>query len=115
MGAVELEADPLDAILGDAGRTNASLREVEETVDRAGLVLAQTPQVFDAALLRRAYAQDDLSSTDDASLVARLGEPVVVVEGDRRNIKITVPEDVELARAVLGASGPSRRPAHKRF
>lgn len=112
---VEKEIDPLDAILGDAGKPNTAVRTVEATIDRAGLMAIQTPQVFNAALLRRAYAQNDLASTDDASLVEKLGEQVVVVEGDPRNIKITRPADLHTARLILGLSAPREREAHKRF
>ncbi len=112
---VDEEVDPLDAILGGAGKDNSSLRKVEETVPRENLVLVQTPQVFALDLIRRAYGQDDLTSTDDASLVERLGEPVVTVEGDARNIKITRPGDLELARKILGLGAPKERAAHKRF
>jgi len=75
----------------------------------------QTPQVFESGLLRRAYDQTDLSSTDDAGLVERLGERVVVVEGDVRNLKITRPADLELARAVIGVRAPEGRPMNKKF
>ncbi len=109
------DVDPLDAILGDAGKLNTRVREVESTVDRARLVCVQTPQMFRAELLRRAYAQGDLTSTDDAQLVERLGEPVTVVEGDPRNLKITRPVDLTLARAILGVREPEGRAAHKRF
>ena len=109
------EDDPLDAILGGAGKANRSMRRVSETIPRTGLVLVQTPQMFSASLLRRAYAQQDLTSTDDASLVERLGEVVTVVEGDPRNIKITLPKDLALARSILGVRTPSERPTHKRF
>ena len=61
----------------------------------------QTPQVFDADLLREAYRQDDLASTDDAGLVVRLGRPVVIAPGDARNIKITTPSDLVVAEAIL--------------
>jgi len=108
-------ADPIDAILGGAGRANEGARVVEATVDRAGLVAVQTPQVFAAGLLRRAYAQEDLSSTDDASLVERLGEEVVVVEGDPGNIKLTAPRELALLRAVMGIGASAGRAAHKRF
>lgn len=111
----DADVDPLDAILGDAGKSNSTVRRVEETVPRENIVLAQTPQVFTLALLRRAYAQNDLESTDDAQLVERLGEPVTVVEGDARNIKITRPSDIDLARRILGAKGPSERPSHLKF
>jgi len=71
-------------------------------VPRDGLCQIQTPQVFDAALLRRAYATVDLAgTTDDASVVERLGETVLVVEGDARNIKITAEEDLQLVRALM--------------
>jgi len=69
-------------------------------VDRRGLYAMQTPQGFEADLLRRAYAQDDLVSTDDAGLVERLGEAVVLVEGDARNLKITRPTDLVIARSI---------------
>lgn len=110
----EDNADPLAAILG-AESKGPGLRAVEETLDRSHVVTVQTPQVFEAGLLRRAYEQADLSSTDDAGLVERLGEPVVVVEGDPANLKLTTPIDLKLARAILGVRGPSDRPAHKRF
>jgi len=114
-GSHATEEDPLDAILGGAGKTNASVREVVETVSRDGLIAVQTPQVFEAGLLRRAYEQSDLSSTDDAGLVERLGERVTVVEGDPLNIKITVPADLLIARATIGAKGSKDRASHKRF
>jgi 2-C-methyl-D-erythritol 4-phosphate cytidylyltransferase len=103
------------AILGETSEAKKPLRIVSETVDRAGLVLVQTPQVFEVALLRRAYAQQDLASTDDAALVERLGERVVVVDGDASNIKITRPGDLSLARSILGLREPEGRPVHKRF
>ncbi len=111
----DVGADPLAAILGPGAGSKSTLHEISETLDRAGLVLAQTPQVFARALLVRAYAQDDLTSTDDASLVERLGERVVTVEGDVRNIKITTPADVPLVRAILGFKGPAQRATHKKF
>lgn len=108
--------DPLAAILGaDAGKPKPPRRRVSQTLDRAGLVLVQTPQVFEAGLLRRAYAQPDLSSTDDAGLVEQLGEPVLIVEGDPRCMKITTPHDRTLLAAMLGLSAPQSRAAHKRF
>jgi len=115
LGKADADVDPLDAILGDAGKANVQVRTVEETVSRDRLVLVQTPQVFKADLLRRAYAQDDLSSTDDAGLVERLGETVVVVEGEPRNIKITRPDDLKMATAILGLRPAKERAPHKRF
>lgn len=107
--------DPIAAILGEGGSKKKLGRKVETTVDRSGLVAVQTPQLFEAGLLRRAYAQQDLASTDDAQLVERLGELVVVVPGEPTNIKITRPADVVLARAILGYRAPEGRPTHKKF
>ena len=62
------------------------------------------PQIFAAESLRRAYAQaaaDGFLGTDDASLVERLGERVVVFEGPRDNIKVTVAEDLLFVEAAL--------------
>jgi 2-C-methyl-D-erythritol 4-phosphate cytidylyltransferase len=105
-----------DAILGDVGKTVVRSQRVIETIDRTNLHVAQTPQVFAADLLRRAYAQDDLSgATDDASLVERLGETVHAVSGEVRNFKITTPDDLKLMRAALNLKPPAERPTHKRF
>lgn len=108
------DADPLAAILG-AAPTAPRPRSVVSTLDRRSLFAIQTPQVFSAELLRRAYAQADLDSTDDAGLVERLGEPVVIVPGDPRNLKITHPGDMPIARAILGLKPQAEREAHKRF
>jgi 2-C-methyl-D-erythritol 4-phosphate cytidylyltransferase len=70
------------------------------TVDRDGLVTVQTPQAFDAATLRRAH-RDSGEATDDAGLLEQLGESVCTVVGDPRNVKVTRPEDLELAAALL--------------
>lgn len=107
------DADPLARILG-AGEARP-MREVEGTIDREGLVGVQTPQVFEKALLERAYAQDDLTSTDDASLVERLGERVVTVDGEARNMKLTRAEDLPILRAVMGVEAPRGRASHKKF
>lgn len=105
-----------DAILGEGTRVAIPAHPVVETIDRSNLVEVQTPQVFDAALLRRAYSQPDLSgATDDASLVERLGEKVYTVQGDVRNLKITTRADLSLMRAILGVAPPAERPVHKRF
>lgn len=110
----ETDADPLAAILGGPAKKEVA-RAVVETVDRTNLVAVQTPQVFEIGLLRRAYGQADLSSTDDAQLVERLGERVAVVRGEATNIKITRPSDLHLARQILGLKPPQERPTHKRF
>lgn len=72
------------------------------TPERAGLRAVQTPQGFDADLLRRAYQRfGDSPVTDDASLVENLGTPVHTVAGDTLAFKITTPLDLRLALAVL--------------
>lgn len=115
----QAEDDPLaDLVLGDAGRTTVDVHPVTETVDRRGLYEIQTPQVFAADVLRRAYAQDAIDdATDDATLVERLGEEVVVVEGDPRAMKITTPADLSLLRAMLSAKAapPTDRPVGRAF
>jgi len=100
-------ADPLDDILGSAGKPQFTARPIIETVDRSDLMLAQTPQVFEKQLLGDAYAQvaeGKISAdgiTDDASLIELLGQTVYVVEGESTNIKITRPADVELVVALM--------------
>ncbi|MBX3367993.1 MAG: 2-C-methyl-D-erythritol 4-phosphate cytidylyltransferase [Phycisphaeraceae bacterium] len=109
--------DPFAVILSEgasAAQGTAYLR-VEQTIDRTRLVMVQTPQVFERGLIVRAYAQDDLSSTDDAGLVERLGERVITVPGEARNIKITRPSDLALCRNILGVREPESRATHKRF
>lgn len=99
----EEEDSIADAILGDLSEsTKIRGRRVLETIPRAGLVAVQTPQVFRAELLRRAYAQGSLDgATDDAMLVERLGVTVIAVDGDPRNIKVTTPADLAMVRALL--------------
>jgi 2-C-methyl-D-erythritol 4-phosphate cytidylyltransferase len=77
---------------------------VQKTPDRKSLWQVQTPQVFRAVLLKKAYAcaaEQHYAGTDDASLVERLGESVKIVRGSRCNIKITYPQDLELAAFLL--------------
>jgi len=74
--------------------------EVAETLDRRHLVAVQTPQAFDAAALRKAHAGRP-EATDDAALVEAVGGRVVVVPGDVHNLKITNPEDLLVAEALL--------------
>jgi 2-C-methyl-D-erythritol 4-phosphate cytidylyltransferase len=74
---------------------------VEETLDREGLWLIQTPQAFRREILQEAHdkaRRDGYVGTDDAVLVERLGVPVAVVPGSARNLKITTPADLATAR-----------------
>lgn len=71
-------------------------------VPRSALRIVQTPQTFSAALLRRAYEQPFSDKfTDDASVVEALGAKITLVEGERRNIKLTTPEDMLIAERLL--------------
>ena len=71
-------------------------------LDRSRLVAVQTPQTFDAMMLKRAYAADyDPTFTDDASVVERAGFAIHLVAGDPCNIKITHPGDIEVAETLL--------------
>ena len=88
---------------------------VTQTLDRAKLHAAQTPQAFRLRMLRRVYAASEKvlrAATDDASLVENAGGRVVVVAGEKTNIKLTTPEDLILAEAILLArEGDERRGA----
>ena len=71
-------------------------------VPRSALRIVQTPQTFSAELLRRAYEQPFSDKfTDDASVVEALGAKITLVEGERRNIKLTTPEDMLIAERLL--------------
>jgi 2-C-methyl-D-erythritol 4-phosphate cytidylyltransferase len=76
---------------------------VRTTVSRDGLWLAQTPQAFRRELLLRAHDSTDVDATDDAALIEWLGEPVRLVMGSARNVKVTSPEDLALVEALLKA------------
>ncbi len=77
---------------------------IVETVPRADLWQAQTPQTFRRELLLRAYAQrKGFQATDEAQLVERLGEPVHIVECPAMNLKITTQEDFRMAEVLLDA------------
>jgi 2-C-methyl-D-erythritol 4-phosphate cytidylyltransferase len=81
---------------------------IVDTPDRRRLWTAQTPQAFPAGVLRDAHARaaaERITATDDATLVARWGTPVVVVPGAAENIKITTPVDVTIAEALLARRG----------
>jgi len=83
-----------------------SIRKVSnqknESIDRNTLVAIQTPQTFQVAIIKRAFKQDYQDSfTDDASVVNAMQEPVYLIEGERYNIKITTPEDLIIAEALL--------------
>ena len=73
-----------------------------EEIDRSRVWCAQTPQLFRSEDIRAAYAQAyDTAFTDDASVAARYGIPLSYIEGERYNLKITTPEDLQLAASIL--------------
>jgi 2-C-methyl-D-erythritol 4-phosphate cytidylyltransferase len=109
----------VEQVIADAAKSGASIvgivpvdtvkqvhkNKIRSTLPREHLVLAQTPQVFRLPLLKQAFAaarSDTFTGTDEASLVERLEQvEVTVVQGSDRNIKITKPTDMELARLFL--------------
>jgi len=115
-----IEKDVIEKVISEARETGAAIvgivpvdtvkqvhrNKVRATLPRERLVLTQTPQVFRLDLLRRAFEkakQDLFVGTDESSLVERLEQvEVSVVLGTDRNIKITKPSDMELARLYLG-------------
>ena len=77
---------------------------IANTIERNGVWQAQTPQAFEYDLITRAHekARDEgFIASDDALLVERLGNKVKIVKGDRNNLKITTPEDLQTAQAML--------------
>jgi 2-C-methyl-D-erythritol 4-phosphate cytidylyltransferase len=89
-----------------AVRLKESIRMTDQdttrAVDRSRFRLIQTPQTFDLSLIRKAYQQkEDATMTDDASVAERAGFSISLFEGSYENIKITTPEDLVVAEALL--------------
>ena len=96
-------ASAAQRVVGTVKRTNKK-GSVTGTVDRENLWEAQTPQVFHVALYAAALQRaerDSWDATDDNAMVERLGQRVQLVECSKENIKITTPEDLRLATAIL--------------
>jgi 2-C-methyl-D-erythritol 4-phosphate cytidylyltransferase len=86
---------------------------ITATIPRERIVLAQTPQAFSYALLRDSFRlaqRDGVTASDEAALVERFGHEVFVVVGSERNLKITRPADMELARFYLEQERQKRQP-----
>ncbi len=84
---------------------------IAATIDRAGLWQAQTPQVARFSLLQEALQRataDDFTGTDEAALLERQGQPVALVRGDAANLKVTHPDDLLLAEALLIRNTPPK-------
>jgi 2-C-methyl-D-erythritol 4-phosphate cytidylyltransferase len=102
-GAAIVGIVPVDTVK-QATRAHTEHVRIRGTIPREKLVLAQTPQVFRYDLIKRAFeaaAADGFVGTDESSLVERLEHEVAVVLGSDRNIKITKPTDMDLARLFL--------------
>jgi 2-C-methyl-D-erythritol 4-phosphate cytidylyltransferase len=124
-----VDSELVERVIAEAARTGAAIvgivpvdtvkrihkNIVRATLPREHLVLAQTPQVFRFDLLKQAFAmarRDGFTGTDEASLVERLEQvDVSVVQGSDRNIKITKPTDMDLARLFLAEEVDGRTPA----
>ena len=84
----------------DTIKLAADERLIEETIQRDKLWAAQTPQIFSFDIITRAYENLATEVTDDATAVERLGYKVKLYMGDYKNIKVTTPEDLALARII---------------
>jgi len=117
----------IDAVIKTAAKTGAAIpacpvaatikeakdNTIVRTVDRTGLYEAQTPQIFEVSLLKRAYENlknlDAGKISDDSQLVEALGGKVAIVESDSSNLKITRQSDIAIAEAIL-KSRPKPKP-----
>lgn len=124
-----IEHSILDKVFAEAAETGAAIvgivpvdtvkqvhrNKIRQTIPRERLVLAQTPQVFRFDLLKQAFAaarEDSFTGTDESSLVERLDQvEVSVVAGSDRNIKITKPSDMDLARLFLAEEAAAKVPS----
>ncbi|MEP7074295.1 MAG: 2-C-methyl-D-erythritol 4-phosphate cytidylyltransferase [Acidobacteriota bacterium] len=82
-------------------------KKISRTIDRSSLRRALTPQVFRYEILREALENCDISEnvTDECSLVEKAGREIAFIDGSSRNIKITVPDDLVIAEALLRVEG----------
>ena len=97
-----LLAVPVADTLKRAAADTASSVRAEATVPRAGLWQAQTPQMFRHGVLSQALRTAGSDMTDEASAVEQFGLQPKLVESDSRNLKVTYPQDLELAGLILG-------------
>jgi 2-C-methyl-D-erythritol 4-phosphate cytidylyltransferase len=120
-----IEHSVLDKVFAEAEENGAAIvgivpvdtvkqvhrNKIRQTIPRERLILAQTPQVFRFDLLKNAFAkarEDGFAGTDESSLVERLDQEVSVVPGSDRNLKITKPSDMDLARLFLAEEMTAR-------
>ncbi len=107
-----LEAEKHEAVIPAVAPTD-SYRIVDgessQIIDRSALRMIQTPQVFNAEKLHKAYEQPfSATFTDDASVMEAAGYSVTLVEGERENIKITTPSDMLIAEAIINAESETQ-------
>jgi len=111
--------DIIDEVITEAGKSGAAIaafpatdtmkksspeQSIENTVSRENIWFAQTPQAFRHEILKEAFekaAQDRYLATDESLLVERLGKEVKLVKSSKYNIKITTPEDLDMAELIL--------------
>ena len=104
MRAYKFQAASAGHLITSSIKRATTMGIITESVDRTGLWEAQTPQVFHASLYNAAIyksMRDGFEATDDNALVEHLGYKVKIVECGRDNIKITTPDDLALATAIL--------------
>lgn len=107
-GTGAIAAVAVSDTLKDSG-PDGGVPQIRRTIPRDGLWRAQTPQGFPRPMLERAYAaarKDNATGTDEAALVERLGEPIMLVPDSTWNIKVTTPEDLVLAELIAASERP---------
>ena len=92
---------PVAETVKKAGKDEAGVQRVAVTEDRSQLWLAQTPQMFRCGLLLQALRDAKMAVTDEAGAVEQMGLKPRLVAGSRENIKVTFPEDMKIAEAIL--------------
>lgn len=107
-GCVHAAAEKGAVVVGLPARDTIKVvgddRRIQSTPERSSLWEVQTPQVFQRGLIVAAHDQaqiDGVEVTDDAMVVERFGQPIFILDGERTNIKITLPEDIWLAEAMI--------------
>lgn len=103
-GAAIPVVEPVDSLRETDGEPDAAGNAPSHIVDRRRLRIVQTPQIFRADILRRAYGTEYRTEfTDDASVVEAAGHEVCLAEGERENLKLTTPADFTVAEALIAA------------
>ena len=103
-GAAIPVVEPVDSFRETDGEADVAGRAASHIVDRRLLRIVQTPQIFRAEVLRRAYESEYRAEfTDDASVVEAVGQAVCLAAGERENLKLTPPGDFVIAEALIAA------------